>query len=114
MSHGDHVVEPPPGYRILARTDDLPYAAFRAEDREIYGVQFHVEVAHTTRGEEMISNFVFRVCGCEPTWTAGSFIDMEIERIREQVGDAHVVCGLSGGVDSSVAATLVHRAIGDR
>jgi len=114
MSHGDHVMEPPPGYRMLASTPDLPYAAFRAEDREIYGVQFHVEVAHTTRGEDMISNFLFRVCGCEPTWTAGSFIETEIERIREQVGDAHVVCGLSGGVDSSVAATLVHRAIGDR
>jgi GMP synthase (glutamine-hydrolysing) len=77
-------------------------------------VQFHPEVAHTPRGEELISNFVFRICGCEPTWTPGSFIDTEIERIREQVGDAHAVCGLSGGVDSSVAATLVHRAIGDR
>jgi GMP synthase (glutamine-hydrolysing) len=71
-------------------------------------------VAHTTRGEDMISNFVFRVCGCEPTWTAGSFIETEVERIREQVGDAQVICGLSGGVDSSVAATLVHRAIGDQ
>jgi GMP synthase (glutamine-hydrolysing) len=114
MSHGDHVVQPPPGYRTLARTADLPYAAFRAEDRPIFGVQFHLEVAHTTRGEDMISNFLFRVCGCEPTWTAGSFIDSEIEKIREQVGDAHAVCGLSGGVDSSVAATLVHRAVGDR
>jgi GMP synthase (glutamine-hydrolysing) len=114
MSHGDHVMEPPPGYRPLASTPDLPFAAFRAEDREIYGVQFHLEVAHTTRGEDMISNFLFRVCGCEPTWTAGSFIETEIDRIREQVGEAHVVCGLSGGVDSSVAAALVHRAIGDR
>jgi GMP synthase (glutamine-hydrolysing) len=113
MSHGDHVVEPPPGYRLLASTDGLPWAAFRADDREVYGVQFHLEVAHTTRGEEMISNFVFAVCGCEPTWTAGGFIDTEIERIRAQVGDAKAVCGLSGGVDSSVAAALVHRAIGD-
>ena len=114
MSHGDHVVEPPPGYRLLASTEGLPWAAFRAEDREIYGVQFHLEVAHTVRGADMIGNFVFRVCGCEPTWTAGSFIDNEMERIRERVGGAQVICGLSGGVDSSVAATLVHRAIGDQ
>jgi GMP synthase (glutamine-hydrolysing) len=114
MSHGDHVVEPPPGYRMLASTEGLPWAAFRAEDRPIFGVQFHLEVAHTVRGEQMISNFLFDVCGCEPTWTAGSFIEMEIERIREQVGSAQAVCGLSGGVDSSVAAALVHRAIEDR
>ncbi|HET8654782.1 MAG TPA: glutamine-hydrolyzing GMP synthase [Longimicrobiaceae bacterium] len=114
MSHGDHVVEPPPGYVRLASTPDLPWAAFRAPDRPIYGVQFHLEVAHTTRGGEMISNFLFDVCGCEPTWTTGSFIDSEVTRIRERVGDAQVVCGLSGGVDSSVAAALVHRAIGDQ
>ncbi|MEX2570647.1 MAG: glutamine-hydrolyzing GMP synthase [Gemmatimonadota bacterium] len=114
MSHGDHVKEPPPGFRKLASTPGVPYAAFGAPDRSIYGVQFHPEVAHTVRGEDVISNFVFRVCGCEPTWTAGSFIETEIERIREQVGDAQVICGLSGGVDSSVAATLVHRAIGDQ
>jgi GMP synthase (glutamine-hydrolysing) len=114
MSHGDHVVEPPPGYRALASTADLPWAAFAADDRPIFGVQFHLEVAHTTRGADMISNFVFRVCGCEPTWTAGSFIDSELERIRGEVGEAQVICGLSGGVDSSVAATLVHRAIGDQ
>jgi GMP synthase (glutamine-hydrolysing) len=114
MSHGDHVMEPPPGYRVLASTSDVPYAAFRAEKWPIFGVQFHVEVAHTTRGEDMISNFVFRVCGCEPTWTAGSFIETEVERVRQLVGEAKVVCGLSGGVDSSVAAALVHRAIGDR
>jgi GMP synthase (glutamine-hydrolysing) len=114
MSHGDHVVEPPPGYRMLASTEGLPWAAFRAEDKPIYGVQFHVEVAHTVRGGAMISNFLFEVCGCEPTWTAGSFIELEIERIRAQVGDAHAVCGLSGGVDSSVAAALVQRAIGER
>ncbi|HEX2092620.1 MAG TPA: glutamine-hydrolyzing GMP synthase [Longimicrobiaceae bacterium] len=114
MSHGDHVVEPPPGYRLLARTEGLPWAAFVAEDRPVYGVQFHLEVAHTVRGADMIGNFVFRVCGCEPTWTAGSFIENELVRIREMVGDAQVICGLSGGVDSSVAATLVHRAIGDQ
>jgi GMP synthase (glutamine-hydrolysing) len=114
MSHGDHVVDPPAGYEILASSDGLPCAAFRAPDRPVYGVQFHLEVAHTVRGEQMISNFLFEVCGCEPTWTAGSFIDLEVERIRGQVGDAHAICGLSGGVDSSVAAALVHRAIGER
>jgi GMP synthase (glutamine-hydrolysing) len=114
MSHGDHVVQPPPGYRRLASTEGVPWAAFAAEDRPIYGVQFHVEVAHTTRGADIIGNFLFRVCGCEPTWTAGSFIETELQKIRGQVGDAHAVCGLSGGVDSAVAASLVHRAIGDR
>ena len=113
-SHGDHVDEPPAGYRTLASTSSLPVAAFGAEDRPIYGVQFHPEVAHTPRGDEIISNFVFRICRCEPTWTAGSFIDESIERIREQVGGDQVICGLSGGVDSSVAAALVHRAIGDQ
>jgi GMP synthase (glutamine-hydrolysing) len=114
MSHGDHVVEPPPGYRLLASTEGLRWAAFRAEDRPVYGVQFHVEVAHTRRGDQMIANFLFEVCGCQPTWTAGSFIDQEVEKVRAAVGDARVVCGLSGGVDSSVAAALVHRAVGDR
>ncbi len=114
MSHGDHVVEPPPAYKVLASTPDLPFAALRSQDKEIYGVQFHPEVAHSVRGGDIISNFVFQVAGCAPTWTAGSFIDMEIERIRETVGESQAICGLSGGVDSSVAAVLVHRAIGDR
>jgi GMP synthase (glutamine-hydrolysing) len=114
MSHGDHVVQPPPGFHCLASTEGLPWAAFRADDRPIYGVQFHLEVAHTTRGDQMISNFLFEVCGCAPTWTPGSFIDLEVEKIRAQVGEKKAVCGLSGGVDSSVAAALVHRAIGDR
>jgi GMP synthase (glutamine-hydrolysing) len=114
MSHGDHVVALPEGYKAIAHTAGVPYAAIRAEKWPIYGVQFHPEVAHTARGGEIISNFVFRVCHCEPTWTAGSFVETEIERIREQVGEAHAVCGLSGGVDSAVAAALVHRAIGDR
>ncbi len=113
-SHGDHVDEPPEGYRALASTATLPVAAFRAEDREIYGVQFHPEVAHTTRGEEILSNFLFRISGCHPTWTPGAFIEESVARIRETAGDAQVICGLSGGVDSSVAAALVHRAIGDR
>jgi GMP synthase (glutamine-hydrolysing) len=113
-SHGDHVNEPPPGFEVLASTRDLPVAAFRKRAEPIFGVQFHPEVAHTPRGDEILSNFTFRICGCEPTWTAGSFIDDHIEQIREQVGDAQVICGLSGGVDSSVAAALVHRAIGDQ
>jgi len=114
MSHGDHVVEAPPGYRLLGSSEGLPWAAFAADDRPIYGVQFHPEVAHTLRGADIVSNFVFGVCGCEPTWTAGSYIGNELEKIRAQVGDANVICGLSGGVDSSVAAALVHRAIGER
>jgi GMP synthase (glutamine-hydrolysing) len=113
-SHGDHVDEPPPGYRALASTSTLPVAAFGAEDREIYGVQFHPEVAHTVRGEEILSNFLFRIAGCHPTWTPGAFVEESVERIRETAGEDQVICGLSGGVDSSVAAVLVHRAIGDR
>jgi GMP synthase (glutamine-hydrolysing) len=113
-SHGDHVNEPPPGYVVLASAREQPVAAFRKEGADIFGVQFHPEVAHTPRGTEILSNFTFRICGCEPTWTAGSFIDESIERIRATAGGAHVICGLSGGVDSSVAAALVHRAIGDQ
>jgi GMP synthase (glutamine-hydrolysing) len=113
-SHGDHVDVPPPGYRALASTATLPVAAFQAEDREIYGVQFHPEVAHTVRGEEILSNFLFRIAGCRPTWTPGAFVDEAVDWIRKEAGDAQVICGLSGGVDSSVAAVLVHRAIGDR
>ncbi len=113
-SHGDHVEDAPPGYRKLAESATLPVASFRAQDRPIYGVLFHPEVAHTPRGGEIISNFIFRICGCEPTWTPGSFIEEHVGRIREQVGDAAVICGLSGGVDSSVAAALVYRAVGDQ
>jgi GMP synthase (glutamine-hydrolysing) len=113
-SHGDHVLEPPPGFQPLASTKTLPVAAFADTERKIYGVQFHPEVAHTHRGDEILSNFLFEVAGCRPTWTAGAFIEDTIERIREQIGDRRAICGLSGGVDSSVAAVLVHRAIGDR
>lgn len=113
-SHGDHVDTPPPGFRVLASTSSLPVAAFGDAEARIYGVQFHPEVAHTVRGEEVISNFLFSVCGCRPSWTAGAFIDETVDGVRAQVGDAAVICGLSGGVDSSVAATLVHRAVGDQ
>jgi GMP synthase (glutamine-hydrolysing) len=113
-SHGDHVDEAPPGFSLVARSAELPVVAFHADDAPIYGVQFHPEVAHTPRGDEILSNFAFRICGCEPDWTAGSFIDDALERVRATVGDRKVICGLSGGVDSSVAAALVHRAIGDQ
>ena len=114
MSHGDHVDAPPPGFRTLARTETVPVAAIRSERDPLYAVQFHPEVAHTVDGHRIISNFVFRICGCEPGWTTGSFIEDSIERIRRQVGNENVICGLSGGVDSSVAAALVHKAIGDQ
>ena len=113
-SHGDSVDASPPGFTTLATAAGLPVAAFAAQDSPIFGVQFHPEVAHTPRGDEVYSNFLFGICGCEPTWTAGSFIDESINRIRGEVGSEQVICGLSGGVDSSVAAALVHRAIGDQ
>ena len=113
-SHGDHIDEAPPGFRVIASTATLPVAAFRAEGQNLVGVQFHPEVAHTPRGAEIYANFLFGICGCEPTWTPGHFINDAVARIREQVGTEHVICGLSGGVDSSVAAALVHRAIGDQ
>jgi len=114
MSHGDHVEQPPPGFRVIAAGSGNPVSAFEHESRPIYGVQFHPEVAHTPRGGELLSNFLFAVCGASPTWTPGAFIEEEVAKIRRQVGDAQVICGLSGGVDSSVAAALVHRAIGDQ
>jgi GMP synthase (glutamine-hydrolysing) len=113
-SHGDHVDAPPPGFTTIATTESLACAAFRADDRPLIGVQFHPEVAHTLQGERVYANFLFSICGCQPTWTAGSFIDDAVVRIRAQVGNEPVICGLSGGVDSSVAAALVHRAVGDQ
>jgi GMP synthase (glutamine-hydrolysing) len=114
MSHGDRVLELPPGFITVARSASSPYAAVRHEDRPIWGVQFHPEVAHTEGGDEILRRFVRDVCGCEPAWTTEAFIDSTIERIREQVGDRRLVCGLSGGVDSAVAAALVHRAVGEQ
>ena len=115
MSHGDHVDVPPPGFRLTASSPNCPVAGIEHETKPIYGVQFHPEVAHTPRGGEVIANFLFDICGCVPDWTAGHFIEMEITRIRDLVGaTTRVICGLSGGVDSSVAAALVHRAVGDR
>jgi GMP synthase (glutamine-hydrolysing) len=114
MSHGDHVETPPAGYDVTARSTTVHVAGMRHRTRPVFGVQFHPEVAHTPRGGEVIANFLFEVCGAEPTWTAGAFIDEEVAKIAQQVGKSRVICGLSGGVDSSVAAALVHRAIGDQ
>ena len=114
MSHGDHVDVPPAGYVVTASSASVPIAAMRHRTKPIHCVQFHPEVAHTPRGGEVISNFLFRVCHAQPSWTPSAFVESEIEKIRAQVGSARVICGLSGGVDSSVAAALVHRAIGSQ
>jgi GMP synthase (glutamine-hydrolysing) len=115
MSHGDHVSGLPRGFVHSASSGNSPIAAFEHRERALYGVQFHPEVMHTPRGGEILRNFLFDVCGCQPDWTAGHFIADQVVAIRERVGPtAKVICGLSGGVDSSVAAVLVHQAVGDR
>jgi GMP synthase (glutamine-hydrolysing) len=114
MSHRDTVFAPPPGFTALASSSESPVAALESVQRGIYGIQFHPEVVHTPYGQEIITRFLEDICGCERTWSAASVIDEQLARIRAQVGDGRVVCGLSGGVDSSVAALLVHRAIGDQ
>ena len=114
MSHRDTVFAPPPGFTALAASTQSPVAAFESVERGIYGIQFHPEVVHTPYGNQVLERFLTDVCGCEATWSAASIIDEQVERIRARVGDAKVICGLSGGVDSSVAAMLVHRAIGDQ
>ncbi|MGB8877423.1 MAG: glutamine-hydrolyzing GMP synthase [Solirubrobacteraceae bacterium] len=114
MSHRDTVFSPPPGFAALASSTASPVAAFESNERGIYGIQFHPEVVHTPYGQQVLANFLEGVCGCERTWSPTSVIEEQIERIRAQVGDGRAICGLSGGVDSSVAALLVHRAIGDR
>jgi GMP synthase (glutamine-hydrolysing) len=114
MSHGDSVGKLPPGFSAVARSSSGVLAAMEDERGHI-GIQFHPEVSHTPQGRAMLENFLFKVCRCEPTWTSGAFIDETIERIRATIGpEGHAICGLSGGVDSAVAALLVHRAIGDR
>ncbi len=114
MSHRDTVFEPPPGFKALASSTGSPVAAVESPERSIYGIQFHPEVVHTPYGEEILTRFLTEICGCEPTWSAASIVEEQIRRIREQVGDGRVICGLSGGVDSSVAALLVHRAVGEQ
>ncbi len=114
MSHGDRVVELPPGFKLMASTDAAPIAGMADEERRFYGVQFHPEVTHTKQGARILARFVNEICGCPPLWTPGNIIEDSIGRIREQVGDEQVLLGLSGGVDSSVVAALLHRAIGDQ
>jgi GMP synthase (glutamine-hydrolysing) len=114
MSHGDSVLRAPPGFRVTARTSAIPIAAFADPVRKIHGVQFHPEVAHTPRGKEVFANFLFRVAGCQPTWNMTSFIAEKTLELRRQIGKSKVVAGLSGGVDSSVMAALLARAIGDQ
>ncbi|MBL8468312.1 glutamine-hydrolyzing GMP synthase [Methyloversatilis discipulorum] len=114
MSHGDKVTELPPGFVVMASTDSCPIAGMADEARRFYGVQFHPEVTHTVRGADLLCRFVLDVCGCQGDWIMGDYIAEAVERIREQVGDEEVILGLSGGVDSSVAAALIHRAIGDQ
>ena len=116
MSHGDRIERMPPGFRSIAHTGNSPIAAMKRDDhkRRIYCLQFHPEVVHTPEGTTLLRNFVYDICGCQPTWTMQSYADTAVQQIREQVGKERVICALSGGVDSSVAATLTHRAIGDQ
>lgn len=112
MSHGDIITVAPHGFTVTGFTDDTPVAAFENTDKKIYGLQFHPEVAHTVEGDKIIKNFVLNICGCKGTWNAKNFIEESIKSIKEKVGDNKVICALSGGVDSTVAAILVNRAIG--
>lgn len=114
MSHGDKVTELPEGFDIVAYTDNAPLAAIADNERQFYGVQFHPEVTHTKDGDKLLAKFVHEICGCASDWNAGNIIDSCIESVREQVGDQHVILGLSGGVDSSVVAALLHKAIGSQ
>jgi GMP synthase (glutamine-hydrolysing) len=114
MSHGDSITRLPDGFRETARTDSTPYAGLVDPQRRLYGIQFHPEVVHTPGGRDVLRNFVVGIAGARQTWTPQNFIETAVARIREQVGTGHVICALSGGVDSAVAATLVHRAIGDQ
>jgi GMP synthase (glutamine-hydrolysing) len=114
MSHRDAVTQPPPGFRVIAATPESPVAAMEDPDRAICGVQFHPEVVHTPAGQDVLENFLFGVCKARPTWTRSSIIEREVEAIQAQVGAESVICGLSGGVDSAVAAAIVHKAVGDQ
>ena len=114
MSHGDAIAGAPPGFVVTASSPGAPVAALEDRERAIYGVQFHPEVLHTERGQDVLKAFLFEVCDCRPTWTNTSIIERAVDDVRAQVGDERVICGLSGGVDSVVAAALVHKAIGDQ
>ncbi len=112
MSHFDTITQAPAGFRVVASTPDTPAAAFESTERGMYGVQFHPEVVHTQHGQEVLKHFLYQACGARPTWTMSSVIETQVEAIRAQVGEGRAICGLSGGVDSAVAAALVHKAIG--
>ena len=114
MSHNDYVEKAPTGFEVIADTDSCPVAAIENKEKSLYGVQFHAEVEHTPFGRQMITNFLYEVCGCAGDWDMGDFAKREIELIREKVGEKNVLCALSGGVDSSVAAVMVHEAVGDQ
>ena len=114
MSHGDQVMQAPNGFRVLASTETTPVAAFESNEKKIYGVQWHPEVKHSEQGQRVLENFLYQGAGLKPSWTSGNVIAEQVEKIREQVGSARVICGLSGGVDSAVAAALVHKAVGDQ
>lgn len=112
MSHNDYISEMAPGFAVSAHTDNCPYAAMENVDRKLYALQFHPEVLHTKEGQKMLSNFVYKVCGCAGDWKMDSFVEQSIQAIREKVGDGKVLCALSGGVDSSVAAVMLAKAVG--
>ena len=114
MSHGDHISAPPPGFRTIAVSEGAPFAVIADDTRRFYGLMFHPEVAHTPHGAQLLRNFTHKVCGCSGDWTMASFREAEKAKIRAQIGTGKVVCGLSGGVDSAVAAALIHEAIGDQ
>jgi GMP synthase (glutamine-hydrolysing) len=114
MSHGDSILEPPTGFQPMARSSNTEFAGLADPDRRMYGIQFHPEVVHTPAGRDILRNFVMDIAGAQPSWTPASFIETTVREIRERIGDGKVICALSGGVDSAVAATLVHRAVGDQ
>jgi len=114
MSHGDQVMQAPKDFDVLASTETTPVAAFESKAKKIYGVQWHPEVKHSEQGQKVLENFLYKGAGIEPNWTSGNVIAEQVEKIRAQVGSARVICGLSGGVDSAVAAALVHKAVGDQ
>ncbi len=114
MSHGDHLRKLPAGFRALARSKNTPFAAMEDVKRNLYGVQFHPEVIHTQRGTDLLRNFLFDICGCSRRWTMQSFLDRTVRDLKTRIGSAHVICALSGGVDSTVVALLLHKAVGDQ
>ena len=114
MSHGDRIQDPPPGFTPIARSQNSPVAAMRDQTGRLWGLQFHPEVVHTPQGKEILGNFLFKICGLKPEWTMAGFIERTVEDLRNKIGSGKIICALSGGVDSSVTAMLIHRAVGDQ